>query len=76
MNEDNGIGIAKENWHKVFDQFKQIENSLSRKVGGSGLGLSIAKQIVERHEGLIWLDSEIDKGTTFYVAIPIKKDKE
>jgi len=76
--EDNGIGIAKENWHKVFEQFKQIENSLTRKVGGSGLGLSIAKQLIERHDGLIWLDSEIDKGTTFYVAIPIKnkKDKE
>ncbi len=74
--EDNGIGIAKENWHKVFDQFKQIENSLTRKVGGSGLGLSIAKQLIERHEGLIWLESELDKGTIFYVAIPIKKDKE
>ncbi|MBR6162587.1 hypothetical protein IKQ26_01675 [bacterium] len=76
--EDNGIGIAKENWHKVFEQFKQIENSLTRKVGGSGLGLSIAKQLIERHEGLIWLDSELDKGTTFYVAIPVKtkKDKE
>lgn len=74
--EDNGIGIAKENWNKVFDQFKQIENSLTRKVGGSGLGLSIAKQLIEKQEGQIWLDSEIDKGTTFYVAIPIKKDKE
>ncbi len=74
--KDNGIGIAKENWHKVFEQFKQIENSLSRKVGGSGLGLPIAKRLIEAHKGFIWLESEINKGSTFYIAIPVMNDKE
>jgi signal transduction histidine kinase len=74
--KDNGIGIAKENWSKVFEQFKQIENSLSRKVGGSGLGLPIAKRLMTAHKGFIWLDSEINKGSTFYIAIPIMSEKE
>ncbi len=74
--KDNGIGIAKENWNKVFEQFKQIENSLSRKVGGSGLGLPIAKRLMDAHKGFIWLDSEVNKGSTFYLAIPIMNEKE
>ena len=74
--KDNGIGIARENWNKVFEQFKQIENSLSRKVGGSGLGLAITKKLIDAHKGLIWLDSEINKGTTFYIGIPILNEKE
>ncbi len=74
--KDNGIGIAKENWDKVFEQFKQIENSLSRKVGGSGLGLPIAKRLMDAHKGFIWLDSEVEKGSTFYLAVPIMSDEE
>ncbi len=74
--KDNGIGIAPENWNKVFEQFKQIENSLSRKAGGSGLGLPIAKRLIDAHKGFIWLESEINKGTTFYIAVPIMNDKE
>ena len=74
--KDSGIGIAPENWSKVFEQFKQIENSLSRKVGGSGLGLPIAKRLMDAHKGFIWLESEVNKGTTFYLAIPIMTEKE
>lgn len=74
--KDSGIGIAQENWSKVFEQFKQIENSLSRKVGGSGLGLPIAKRLMEAHKGFIWLDSELNKGSTFYLAIPIMSEEE
>ena len=74
--KDNGIGIAKENWNKIFEEFKQIENSLSRKVGGSGLGLNIVKRLMSAHKGFIWLDSELNKGTTFYLAIPVMTDEE
>ena len=74
--KDSGIGIAPEDWGKVFEQFKQIENSLSRKVGGSGLGLPIAKRLMEAHKGFIWLESELNKGSTFYLAIPIMCEKE
>ena len=58
---------------RAFDKFAQIENSLSRKVGGSGLGLPIAKQLLEAHNGAIWCDSEINKGSRFYFAIPVSK---
>ncbi|MBQ3642332.1 HAMP domain-containing histidine kinase [bacterium] len=74
--KDNGIGIAQEDWGKVFEQFKQIENSLSRKVGGSGLGLPIAKRLMDAHRGFIWLESELNKGTTFYLAIPVMSERE
>ena len=74
--KDNGIGIAPENWGKVFEQFQQIENSLSRKVGGSGLGLPIAKKLMDAHKGFIWLESEVNRGTTFYLALPIMTEKE
>lgn len=69
--EDEGIGIAEKDLLHAFDKFAQIENSLSRKVGGSGLGLPIAKQLLEAHNGAIWCESELEKGSTFYFAIPV-----
>ena len=73
--EDHGIGIERKDLNHVFDKFAQIENSLSRKVGGSGLGLPIARQLMESHNGAIWCDSEINKGSRFYFVIPIANDK-
>ncbi len=73
--EDQGIGIERKDLNHVFDKFAQIENSLSRKVGGSGLGLPIARQLMESHNGAIWCDSEINKGSRFYFVIPIANDK-
>lgn len=75
MVKDNGIGIAPENLAHVFDKFAQIENSLSRKVGGSGLGLPIARQLLESHNGTIWCNSKPEKGSSFYFVIPISNDK-
>ena len=69
--EDQGIGIAENDLLRAFDKFAQIENSLSRKVGGSGLGLPIAKQLLQAHNGAIWCESELNKGSRFYFAIPI-----
>ena len=71
--KDTGIGIKEEDIPKVFDKFQQIESSLSRTVGGTGLGLPIAKQLVEKHGGKIWLKSEFQKGTTFSFIIPVMK---
>lgn len=68
---DEGIGIKQENLVKAFDKFTQIENSLTRKVGGTGLGLPIARQLVKAHKGAIWCDSEENKGSNFYVAFPV-----
>ena len=69
--EDQGIGIAEKDLLRAFDKFAQIENSLSRKVGGSGLGLPIAKQLLQAHNGAIWCDSELNKGSRFYFAVPV-----
>lgn len=74
--EDEGIGIQENDLLHVFDKFAQIENSLSRKVGGSGLGLPIAKQLLEAHNGTIWCESELNKGSKFYFALPVDTAKE
>lgn len=68
---DEGIGIEEKDLLHVFDKFAQIENSLSRKAGGTGLGLPIAKQLLEAHQGTIWCDSELHKGSKFYFVIPL-----
>ena len=71
---DEGIGIKEENLLKAFDKFTQIESSLYRKVGGTGLGLPIAKQLIEAHNGKIWCDSEENKGSSFHFAIPVSSE--
>jgi len=72
--EDTGIGIKAEDIPKVFDKFQQIESSLSREVGGTGLGLPIALQLIEAHKGKIWLESEFDKGSKFSFVIPLMQN--
>lgn len=71
---DTGIGINQDNLVHVFDKFKQIENSLSREVGGSGLGLSIVKQMITVHKGAIWCDSVENKGSNFYFVLPVSNE--
>jgi PAS domain S-box-containing protein len=71
--EDSGIGIPKEMHEKVFERFRQVESTTSRQYGGSGLGLSISKAYVELLGGKIWLNSECNKGTTFFFTTPFKK---
>lgn len=73
--EDTGIGIAKENLPLIFDQFFRVSRSESKKSKGSGLGLTIAKKIVEAHGGSIQVFSELGKGSTFSVLLP-KADKK
>ena len=68
---DNGPGIEKEFQPLVFDKFAQSKSQLTQKVGGTGLGLSIVKHIVEAHRGLVTFESEVDKGTTFKIYLPL-----
>ncbi len=70
--DDNGIGIPPEMHDEIFERFRQVEVSTSRKFGGSGLGLSISKAYIELLCGKIWLSSEPDKGSVFYFTIPYK----
>jgi len=67
---DTGEGIAKEKLAKLFDKFYQVQSHMTRSQGGSGLGLTIAKAIVDLHKGTIDVSSEVGKGSTFTVAIP------
>lgn len=67
---DNGIGIARRHLRRVFDRFYQVDNSLSRKAEGCGLGLSIVKFIVDAHDGKITVESKPGHGSTFTVSLP------
>jgi len=64
---DNGIGIEKDMQRQVFEIFRRADNV--KEYPGTGIGLSICKKIIERHEGKIWVDSELGKGTTFYFIL-------
>ena len=70
---DSGIGIANETKEKLFQSFSQADSSITRKYGGSGLGLSISKQLVELMGGTISLNSEIKIGSEFIIQIPLSK---
>ncbi len=67
---DNGPGIPRDQWDRIFDRFAQISVSFVREISGVGLGLFIVRQIVTRHGGRVWVDSEVGKGSSFYVALP------
>lgn len=68
---DTGIGIKTEDQHVIFEEFRQADGTLTREAPGTGLGLAISKRIVELHQGMIWVESEFGKGSTFYVSLPI-----
>lgn len=70
---DTGCGIKKDHLGKVFQEFFTVANPVNLGAKGSGLGLSLVKRIIDTHEGKIWLESEVGKGTTFYFTLkPVK----
>jgi signal transduction histidine kinase/DNA-binding response OmpR family regulator/PAS domain-containing protein len=73
---DTGIGISAEQQKRLFQSFQQAETSTVRKYGGTGLGLSISKSIVEMMGGKIWIESELNKGSSFIFTIQAKRGED
>lgn len=70
---DTGIGIPKKDHKKIFERFYQIDSSVTQRYSGTGMGLTIAKEIVEAHGGKIWVESEPGKGSKFCFTLPLSK---
>jgi signal transduction histidine kinase len=67
---DNGIGIKREDQHRIFEPFYQLDSHLTKEKNGIGLGLTVAKQIVDKHGGQIWVESEYGQGSRFIFTLP------
>ncbi|MBW8324245.1 MAG: hypothetical protein K0M50_05725 [Prolixibacteraceae bacterium] len=68
--KDTGIGVTEENYETIFERFRQVDSSFTRRYGGNGLGLAISKSLVEMLGGKIWMESAHGKGSVFYFTIP------
>ncbi|UCF90110.1 MAG: hypothetical protein JSW39_17655 [Desulfobacterales bacterium] len=69
---DNGIGMKREDLQRIFTPFEQVEASAGRRYQGTGLGLSLSKELVKLHGGTIWAESDGEgKGSTFKVLLPV-----
>lgn len=71
--KDDGIGIAEEDHETIFESFRQLDGGHTRNYGGTGLGLAIAKKLTELHGGQLWVESQLGKGSTFFVQLPRDK---
>ena len=72
--KDNGIGITRDKLEKIFVKFYQIDASSTREYGGTGLGLSVCKGIIEAHGGKIWAESDgTNKGAEIHILLPLAK---
>ncbi|MBA4455196.1 GHKL domain-containing protein, partial [Cylindrospermopsis raciborskii CS-506_B] len=69
--KDYGKGVPPHKLETIFERFEQVDVSDSRQKGGTGLGLAICKNIVEKHQGKIWVESILGSGSTFYFTLPL-----
>jgi two-component system phosphate regulon sensor histidine kinase PhoR len=74
--KDDGIGIPKEELHRIFERFYRVDKGRSKDLGGTGLGLSIVKHIIQAHHGRIWAESQPGKGSSFYFTLPRDADAQ
>ena len=73
---DTGPGIAEDDLQAIFDDFYQVDGSLSRQQGGTGLGLAIAKRMIEMHGGRLWVESTPGQGADFHFTLPVRADRQ
>ena len=69
---DEGIGIPAEEWDRIFERFHRVENAITRRMRGAGLGLAVCQGIVEAHGGRIWVESQPGAGSTFCFTLPLR----
>lgn len=74
--QDTGIGIPKHKIAQIFDEFVQVDSSTTKQYGGTGLGLTISRKLVQMMGGEIWAESEVGKGTTFYFTVSLQIENE
>ena len=70
--KDTGVGISKEELSKVFNKYEQTEAGKDASLKGTGLGLAICREIVELHNGNVWVESELHQGSSFGFSLPIQ----
>jgi len=73
---DTGPGIDEADQAKIFQEFQQVDNSITKVKGGAGLGLAIAKRIVEMHGGRIWIESRLGQGAKFSFMVPARLEQQ
>nr|WP_275414308.1 ATP-binding protein [Spirulina major] len=69
--KDCGRGIPKDKLESIFGRFQQVDASDSREKGGTGLGLPICREIIQRHQGKMWVESTVGEGSSFYFTLPL-----
>ncbi len=74
--QDHGIGIPREQQKHIFERFVRADNARTLEIKGTGFGLYLSRELVERHDGHIWFDSVEGQGSTFYVSLPLYCDEE
>ena len=68
---DQGVGIPAEAISQLFSKFFRVDNNQTRHIGGTGLGLALVKELIEAHQGRVWVDSEVGRGSTFFFTLPV-----
>ena len=71
---DTGVGIAPEDQEAIFEEFRQV-GTADKKIEGTGLGLALSRKFIELHGGRIWVESEVGKGSTFTLTLPVRREE-
>jgi two-component system, OmpR family, phosphate regulon sensor histidine kinase PhoR len=74
--EDTGAGIRQEDMARLFTEFYRVENEMNKNIKGTGLGLALVRNIIEAHQGRVWVTSDLGAGTTFHFSLPLKITKQ